>query len=163
MSRPDHNTVWRVTHIDGSRTVYGAYGLALASARADKSRIEEIELTLRPGPLLRELEVAQQLSSSRGSDDAIDEAKIDLVRLQRIEDAAVLAYGWLWHATTNDPMVHTARKALRDQLDRDDMRRGIQMGATIGILGGGSQHVECADERNRQLIDIQAEPDVGVV
>lgn len=50
-------------------------------------------------------------------------------RLDRIPDieAIQLAYGWLWHLTTNDPTVRAARKVLRNQLDRESMKRGIQM------------------------------------
>ena len=45
------STVWRVMHPDGSRTVVGHYPLALAYAKGDRSRIDEITLELHPGPL----------------------------------------------------------------------------------------------------------------
>lgn len=120
------STVWRTTHLDGSKTCFGSRALALASARGDETRIEEIELILRDGPLATELKVLQGLSCSRGSDESIEEARIDLARLQAIENAAGLAYGWLWHLTTNDPTVRAARKVLRDVLDREGMARGIR-------------------------------------
>lgn len=130
--------VWRVTHLDGSRTVYGSRALAVASARGHEDRIEELVLDLQPSPITRELKVLQGLSSSRGSDSAIEEAQIELVRLHRIESAARLAYGWLWHATTNDPTVRAAREVLRLQLDRDGMKRGIRSAKDEGAHVDGA-------------------------
>ena len=43
-----------------------------------------------------------------------------------------LAYGWLWHAVTPDPRVHTAREALLSQLSRDDQRAGIRAARAAG-------------------------------
>lgn len=61
-------------------------------------------------------------------------------RPDRISDieAVQLAYGWLWHSTTNDPTVRSAREVLRDQLDRAGMKRGIRMAKEEGARVDGS-------------------------
>lgn len=53
-------------------------------------------------------------------------------------NAIELCYGWLWHSTTNDPCVLKAREVLRDQLDRESKRRGIQAAKDEGARVNGT-------------------------
>ena len=127
------STVWRVMHPDGSRTVVGHYPLALAYAKSDRSRIEEIALDLHPGPLKRELKVMRNFAASRGDDDCIQEAEIDLHRLQHIESAALLALGLLWMTERDNAKVQTAFKTLRDALgSKDALRQAIEAAIDAG-------------------------------
>lgn len=127
------STVWRVMYPDGSRTVVGHYPLALAYAKGDKSRIEEITLDLHPGPLKRELKVMRNFAASRGDDDCIQEAEIDLHRLQHIESAALLALGLLWMTERDNDKVQAAFTALRDALGgQNALRQGIEAAIYAG-------------------------------
>ena len=110
------STVWRVMHPDGSRTVVGHYPLALAYAKGDRSRIDEITLELRPGPLTRELKVMRGMASSGGDDESIQQAEIDLHRLQHIESASLLALGMLWMTERHSPNAQAAFQTLRNAL-----------------------------------------------
>jgi hypothetical protein len=125
--------VWRVLHPDGSRTVVGVHALAMAYAHGDASRVEEITLNLRPSPAVRELKVLRGMASSRGDDDKIQEAEIDLARLQHIESAALLALGVLWLDERHSDKVHVAYKCLRDALGgKQALKRAIQMAIDNG-------------------------------
>ena len=127
------STVWRVMYPDGSRTVVGHYPLALAYAKSDRSRIEEITLDLHPGPLKRELKVIRGMAACGGDDEAIQEAEIDLHRLQHIESAALLALGMLWMTERDNAKVQTAFKTLRDALGgKDALRKGIEAAIEAG-------------------------------
>ena len=127
------STVWRVMHPDGSRTVVGSYPLALAYAKSDRSRIEEITLDLHPGPLKRELKVMRGMAACGGDDEAILEAEIDLQRLQHIESAALLALGLLWMTERDNAKVQTAFKTLRNALGgKNALRKGIESAIDAG-------------------------------
>jgi len=127
------STVWRVMHQDGSRTVVGHYPLALAYAKSDRSRIDEITLELHPGPLTRELKVMRGMTSCGGDDEAIQEAEIDLHRLQHIESAALLALVLLWMTERDNAKVQTAFKTLRNALGgKDALRKGIEAAIEAG-------------------------------
>lgn len=127
------STVWRVMHPDGSRTVVGHYPLALAYAKGDKSRIDEITLDLHPGPLKRELAVLRGFTASRGDDDCVQEAEIDLHRLQHIESAALQALGILWMSERTSEKTQAAFKTLRDALGgRNALRKGIEAAIDAG-------------------------------
>ena len=127
------STVWSVMHPDGSRTVVGDYMLALAYAKGDRSRIDEITLELRPGPLARELKVMRGMASCGGDDKSIQQAEIDLHRLQHIESAALLALGLLWMTERDNAKVQTAFKTLRDALgSKDALRKGIEVAIEAG-------------------------------
>ena len=127
------STVWRVMYPDGSRTVVGDYMLALAYAKGDKSRIDEITLELRPGPLKRELTVVRNFATCLGDDEAIQEAEIDLHRLQHIESAALLALGLLWMTDRDNDKVQTAFQTLRNALGgMDALRKGIEAAIDAG-------------------------------
>ena len=127
------STVWRVMHPDGSRTVVGHYPLALAYAKSDRSRIEEITLDLHPGPLARELKVIRGMAACGGDDEAIQEAEIDLHRFQSIESAALLALGLLWMTERDNDKVQAAFKTLRDALGgQNALRQGIEAAIDAG-------------------------------
>lgn len=46
--------------------------------------------------------------------------------LDALKSAAAIAWGWLWHVTTSDDRVMTARDLLGQFLSRDLKRYGIQ-------------------------------------
>lgn len=128
------STVWRVMHPDGSRTVVGRYPLALAYAKGDRSRIDEITLELHPGPLARELKVMRGMASCGGDDESIQQAEIDLHRLQHIESAALLALGMLWMTERHSPNAQAAFQTLRNALGgQDALRRGIEAAIDAGL------------------------------
>ena len=132
MSTSD-NIVWRVMHPDGSRTVVGHHALALAYAHGDASRVEEITLQLTPSPVVRELKVLRGMATSRGDDDSIQEAEIDVARLQHIETAAMLALGILWLDERHSQKVHDAYKTLRNALGgKAALKRAIQVAIETG-------------------------------
>jgi len=74
------------------------------------------------------------LSFHKGSDD---------VQLDAAKSAAAIAWGWLWHVTTADDRVKTARHLLGQMLDKDLKRYGIQTakieGAQVNV-----QEIEAA-------------------
>ena len=128
------STVWRVMHPDGSRTVVGHYPLALAYAKGDRSCIDEITLELHPGPLARELKVMRGMASCGGDDESIQQAEIDLHRLQHIESAALLALGMLWMTERHSPNAQAAFQTLRNALgSQDALRRGIEAAIDAGF------------------------------
>jgi hypothetical protein len=132
--RMTESTVWRVMHPDGSRTVVGHYPLALAYAKGDRSRIDEITLELHPGPLARELKVMRGMASCGGDDESIQQAEIDLHRLQHIESAALLALGMLWMTERHSPNAQAAFQTLRNALGgQDALRRGIEAAIDAGF------------------------------
>lgn len=48
------------------------------------------------------------------------------MELDALKSAAAIAWGWLWHVTTEDDRVTTARHLLGQFLSRDMKRYGIQ-------------------------------------
>lgn len=137
------NKVWRVMHPDGSRTVVGNHALALAYARGDAGRIDEITLDLRPTPAVRELKVLRGMTTSRGDDSAVDDAEIDIARYQHIEDAALMALGILWMDARQSDKAHEAYKILRNALGgKPALKRGI---LTAIDAGYEADHPEGAD------------------
>ena len=137
------STVWRVMHPDGSRTVVGHYPLALAYAKGDRSRIDEITLELHPGPLARELKVMRGMASCGGDDESIQQAEIDLHRLQHIESAALLALGMLWMTERHNHKAQAAFQTLRNALGgMDALRKGIEAAIDAGYE---ADHPPCAD------------------
>lgn len=50
----------------------------------------------------------------------------DDVQLDAVKSTAAIAWGWLWHVTTADDRVKTARHLLGQMLDKDLKRYGIQ-------------------------------------
>lgn len=59
----------------------------------------------------------------KGSDD---------VQLDAAKSAAAIAWGWLWHVTTADDRVKTARHLLGQMLDKDLKRYGLQTARAEG-------------------------------
>lgn len=54
------------------------------------------------------------------------------VQLDAAKSAAAIAWGWLWHVTTADDRVKTARHLLGQMLDKDLKRYGIQTAKAEG-------------------------------
>ena len=127
------STVWSVMYPDGSRTVVGDYMLALAYAKGDRSRIDEITLELHPGPLARELKVMRGMASCGGDDESIQQAEIDLHRLQHIESAALQALGILWMSERTSAKTQDAFRVLRNALGgKNALRKGIEAAIDAG-------------------------------
>jgi len=60
---------------------------------------------------------------NKGSDD---------VQTDAAKSTAAIAWGWLWHVTTADDRVKTARHLLGQMLDKDLKRYGIQTAKAEG-------------------------------
>lgn len=58
----------------------------------------------------------------------------DEMQLDAAMSAAAIAWGWLWHVTTADDRVKTARHLLGQMLDKDLKRYGIQTAKAEGAL-----------------------------
>lgn len=71
----------------------------------------------------------------------------DNLQLDAAKSTAAIAWGWLWHATTADDRVKTARHLLRQMLDKDLKRYGIQTAKTEGAQVD-VQEIEAALLRN---------------
>lgn len=54
------------------------------------------------------------------------------MELDAIKSSAAIAWGWLWHVTTEDGRVTTARELLGQFLSRDMKRYGIQTAKAEG-------------------------------
>ncbi len=65
------------------------------------------------------------------------------MELDALKSSAAIAWGWLWHVTTEDDRVGTARNLLGQFLSRDMKRYGIQTakdeGAQVNV-----QEIEAA-------------------
>ena len=65
------------------------------------------------------------------------------LELDALKSSAAIAWGWLWHVTTEDDRVGTARNLLGQFLSRDMKRYGIQTakdeGAQVNV-----QEIEAA-------------------
>ena len=61
------------------------------------------------------------------------------MELDALKSSAAIAWGWLWHVTTADDRVKTARHLLGQMLDKDLKRYGIQTakaeGAQVNVQG----------------------------
>jgi hypothetical protein len=56
----------------------------------------------------------------------------DDVQLDAAKSTAAIAWGWLWHVTTADDRLKTARHLLGQMLDKDLKRYGIQTAKAEG-------------------------------
>ncbi|MFA7557200.1 MAG: hypothetical protein WCZ20_05305 [Hydrogenophaga sp.] len=56
----------------------------------------------------------------------MDLSESDDLQLDAVKSTAAIAWGWLWHVTTADDRVNTARDLLEQMLDKDLRRYGIQ-------------------------------------
>lgn len=65
------------------------------------------------------------------SDERAPLTGVDL-QLDAVLSTAAIAYGWLWHLTTNDPRVISARHLLRGLLSRDLLAYGIRTAKAEG-------------------------------
>ena len=82
----------------------------------------------------RELKVMRGMASCGGDDESIQQAEIDLHRLQHIESAALLALGMLWMTERHSPNAQAAFQTLRNALGgQDALRRGIEAAIDAGF------------------------------
>ncbi len=73
-------------------------------------------------------------TSCGGDDESIQQAEIDLHRLQHIESAALLALGMLWMTERHSPNAQAAFQTLRNALGgQDALRRGIEAAIDAGF------------------------------
>lgn len=70
----------------------------------------------------------------------------DDVQLDAAKSTAAIAWGWLWHVTTADDRVKTARHLLGQMLDKDLKRYGIQTAKAEGAQAN-VQEIEAAVQR----------------
>lgn len=70
-------------------------------------------------------------------------ASAESLQLDMLESAAAIAWGWLWHVTTADKRVNTARQLLGQFLDRDMKRYGIKEAKADGAQVN-AQEIEAA-------------------
>ena len=85
-------------------------------------------------PVARELKVMRGMASCGGDDESIQQAEIDLHRLQHIESAALLALGMLWMTERHSPNAQAAFQTLRNALGgQDALRRGIEAAIDAGF------------------------------
>ena len=74
------------------------------------------------------------MASCGGDDESIQQAEIDLHRLQHIESAALLALGMLWMTERHSPNAQAAFQTLRNALGgQDALRRGIEAAIDAGF------------------------------
>jgi len=76
-----------------------------------------------------------------GMEEAAKEC--DDVQLDAVKSTAAIAWGWLWHVTTADDRVNTARDLLGEMLDKDLKRYGIQTAKAEGAHAN-VQEIEAA-------------------
>ena len=82
----------------------------------------------------QELKVMRAIASCRGDAESIQQAEIDLHRLQHIESAALLALGMLWMTERHSPNAQAAFQTLRNALGgQDALRRGIEAAIDAGL------------------------------
>ena len=118
--------IYRVEFADGSICHTGYSPLALVWAKRKGAKMTEIDET-------REYETVRRLHAT--SPEGME--------LDALKSAAAIAWGWLWHVTTEDDRVKTARHGLGQFLSRDMKRYGIQTakdeGAQVNV-----QEIEAA-------------------
>lgn len=83
------------------------------------------------------------VASSGGDDESIQQAEIDLHRLQHIESAALLALGMLWMTERHNHKAQAAFQTLRNALGgMDALRKGIEAAIDARYE---ADHQPCAD------------------
>lgn len=116
--------IYRVEFADGTCCHTGYRPLALVWEKREGSKMREIEemtkqfLTVTPeGDVeTRQFETVRRLHAT--SPEGME--------LDALKTSAAIAWGWLWHVTTEDDRVKTARHLLGQFLNRDMKRYGIQ-------------------------------------
>ena len=102
------------------------------------ARAIEAEVRKQDTELIRQMLEARELKVMRGmascDDESIQQAEIDLHRLQHIESAALLALGMLWMTERHSPNAQAAFQTLRNALGgQDALRRGIEAAIDAGF------------------------------
>ena len=101
--------IYRVDFADGTMCHTGYRPLALVWAKRIGAKMKEIDET-------RGFEPERRLRAT--SPEGME--------LDALKSSAAIAWGWLWHVTTEDDRVTTARHLLGQFLSRDMKRYGIQ-------------------------------------
>lgn len=121
--------IYRVDFADGTCCHTGYRPLALVWAKRKGSKMTEIEMATQEET--RSFETVRSATSPEG------------MELDALKSSASIAWGWLWHVTTEDDRVKTARHLLGQFLSRDMKRYGIQTakdeGAQVNV-----QEIEAA-------------------
>ena len=124
--------IYRVDFADGTMCHTGYRPLALVWARRKGSKMTEINEMATPEET-RSFETVRRLHAT--SPEGME--------LDALKSSAAIAWGWLWHVTTEDDRVKTARHLLGQFLSRDMKRYGIQTakdeGAQVNV-----QEIEAA-------------------
>lgn len=124
--------IYRVDFADGTMCHTGYRPLALVWAKRKGSKMTEITEMATPEEA-RSFETVRRLHAT--SPEGME--------LDALKSSAAIAWGWLWHVTTEDDRVKTARHLLGQFLSRDMKRYGIQTakdeGAQVNV-----QEIEAA-------------------
>ena len=107
--------IYRVDFADGTMCHTGYRPLALVWAKRKGSKMTEINEMATPEET-RNFETVRRLHAT--SPEGME--------LDALKSAAAIAWGWLWHVTTEDDRVTTPRHLLGQFLSRDMKRYGIQ-------------------------------------
>ena len=107
--------IYRVDFADGTMCHTGYRPLALVWAKRKGSKMTEINEMATPEET-RNFETVRRLHAT--SPEGME--------LDALKSSAAIAWGWLWHVTTEDDRVTTARHLLGQFLSRDMKRYGIQ-------------------------------------
>lgn len=107
--------IYRVDFADGTMCHTGYRPLALVWAKRKGSKMTEINEMATPEET-RNFETVRRLHAT--SPEGME--------LDALKSAVAIAWGWLWHVTTEDDRVTTARHLLGQFLSRDMKRYGIQ-------------------------------------
>lgn len=107
--------IYRVDFADGTCCHTGYRPLALVWAKRKDSKMTEITEMATPEET-RNFETVRRLHAT--SPEGME--------LDALKTSAAIAWGWLWHVTTEDDRVKTARHLLGQFLNRDMKRYGIQ-------------------------------------
>ena len=124
--------IYRVEFSEGGMCHTGYRPLALVWAKRTGSRLIEVNDMATPEET-RSFETVKRLHATSP----------EAMQLDAAISAMAIAWGWLWHVTTEDDRVKTARHLLGQFLNRDMKRYGIQTakdeGAQVNV-----QEIEAA-------------------
>jgi len=84
--------------------------------------MQDVPMIARNGEDVKEIDATRGFSTAR----RLHATSTEGMELDALKSAAAIAWGWLWHVTTNDDRVQTARHLLGDFLSHDMKRYGIQ-------------------------------------
>jgi hypothetical protein len=107
--------IYKVEYADGTSCCTGYRPLALVWAKRKGSRLIEVNDMATPEET-RSFETVKRLHATSP----------EAMQLDATISAIAIAWGWLWHVTTEDDRVKTARHLLGQFLNQDMKRYGIQ-------------------------------------